>query len=128
MTDLYDDCPSDASAMGEAMRAYGYNLATALADLIDNSIAAGSRKVWLRCEWAGSSSWISVTDDGSGMAEKELVNAMRLGSTNPTSKRAKSDLGRFGLGLKTASFSQARRLTVITKKKNGKLEWRRERK
>jgi hypothetical protein len=105
--------------MVESMRAYGYNLATALADLIDNSIAAGSRKVWLRCEWAGSSSWISVTDDGAGMSEKELVNAMRLGSTNPTSKRAKHDLGRFGLGLKTASFSQARRLTVITKKKRG---------
>ena len=119
MPESYDDCPPDASAMVESMRAYGYSLATALADLIDNSIAAGSRKVWLRCEWAGSSSWISVTDDGSGMAEKELVNAMRLGSTNPTSKRAKSDLGRFGLGLKTASFSQARRLTVITKKKNG---------
>ena len=119
MTDLYDDCPPDASAMVESMRAYGYNLATALADLIDNSIAAGSQKVWLRYVWAGSSSWISVTDDGTGMTEKELVNAMRLGSTNPTSKRAKDDLGRFGLGLKTASFSQARRLTVITRKKRG---------
>lgn len=108
----YDDVAPDASSMIESMRAHGYTLPTAVADFIDNSIAAGCRSVWLRFEWAGSDSWISITDDGSGMSEEALVGAMRLGSQNPLEARDPTDLGRFGLGLKTASFSQARRLTV----------------
>jgi hypothetical protein len=115
----YDEIPPDASAMVESMRAHGYTLATAIADLIDNSIAASCCNVWLRFEWAGNSSWISVTDDGGGMPEEALVNAMRLGSRSPREQRDESDLGRFGLGLKTASFSQARRLTVISRTRSG---------
>lgn len=111
----YDDVAPDASAMIESMRAHGYTLATAIADLIDNSISARCRNVWLRFEWQGNDSWISITDDGYGMTEEKLVNAMRLGSQNPLDRRDTSDLGRFGLGLKTASFSQARRLTVISR-------------
>ncbi|MDC0176161.1 ATP-binding protein, partial [Planctomycetaceae bacterium] len=102
-----------------SMRAHGYTLPTALADLIDNSIAAGCRNVWLQLNWDPTSPWISITDDGNGMSEQELVNAMRLGSRSPREKRDPEDLGRFGLGLKTASFSQARRLTVITKIASG---------
>jgi hypothetical protein len=111
----YVNVPPDASAMVESMRAYGYTLATAVADLVDNSIAANCRNVWLRFVWEGQSSWIAVTDDGDGMSEAGLTDAMRLGSKNPREARALSDLGRFGLGLKTASFSQARRLTVISR-------------
>ncbi|MFC1574758.1 ATP-binding protein [Gemmatimonadota bacterium] len=111
----FDDVAPDASAMIESMRAHGYTLATAIADLIDNSIAAESQNVWLRFEWEGPDSWVSVVDDGIGMSEAELVQAMRLGSRSPLEERAATDLGRFGLGLKTASFSQARRLTVITR-------------
>ena len=114
-TEEYDDCAPDASAMVESMRAYGYTLSTAIADLVDNSIAAKCKNVWLSFEWGGQNSWISVTDDGKGMSEKVLVNAMRLGSLSPLEERDPSDLGRFGLGLKTASFSQARRLTVISR-------------
>jgi hypothetical protein len=117
--DYYDDVPPDASAMVESMRAHGYTFATAIADLIDNSIAAKCRNVWLRFEWEGPDSWVSVTDDGNGMAEDELVGAMRLGSTSPLTERDPADLGRFGLGLKTASFSQARRLTVRSKSTGG---------
>ena len=49
------------------------------------------------------------------MTEGELLEAMRLGSRSPLEERAQSDLGRFGLGLKTASFSQCRVVTVVTR-------------
>jgi len=111
----FDDVAPEASAMIESMRAHGYTLATAIADLIDNSIAARCKNVWLQFEWAAEDSWISIVDDGNGMTEQQLVSAMRLGSRSPLALRDSTDLGRFGLGLKTASFSQARRLTVITR-------------
>lgn len=112
----YDDVAPDASAMIESMRAYGYTLPAALADIIDNSIAAGARNVDVRIHWAEHDSWIAVTDDGSGMSEAELRDAMRLGSRSPLEDREPQDLGRFGLGLKTASLSQCRRLTVVTRR------------
>lgn len=98
--------------MIESMRAYGYSLPVAIADLIDNSISAGANNVWLTFHWGGQDSWIAIADDGSGMSEAALVAAMRLGSQSPLVERSPSDLGRFGLGMKTASFSQCRRMTV----------------
>lgn len=109
--------PPRASAMIESLRGLGYSTATALADIIDNSIAAGATTVSLQFTWKGSGSWISVTDDGAGMTDAELESAMRLGERSPTDERATSDLGRFGLGLKTAAFSQCRSLTVVSCKK-----------
>lgn len=111
-TDAFDLTPPHASAIVESLRAFGYDLPTALADLVDNSIAARARHVWLHFEWSGESSTISVTDDGDGMSVVDLVEAMRLGTRGPLVERAPHDLGRFGLGLKTASLSQCRRLTV----------------
>ena len=111
----YDIAAPLPSAMVESFRAFGYDIGTAIADLIDNSITAGANNVWLTFCWDGSDSWISIRDDGRGMSEPELINAMRLGSRNPLDKREPNDLGRFGLGLKTASFSQCRCLTVRTK-------------
>ena len=104
--------PPRASAMIEALRGLGYTTGTALADIIDNSISAGARHVDVAFGWAGHDSWVSIVDDGSGMGDAELESAMRLGDRNPLHARAEGDLGRFGLGLKTASFSQCRRLTV----------------
>jgi hypothetical protein len=118
----FDDVAPDASAMIESMRAYGYTLSTAIADLVDNSIAAGCSTVWLHFEWAGADSWVTIIDDGAGMSEDELRNAMRLGSRNPLHERSPTDLGRFGLGLKTASLSQCRRLTVASRQVPG-AEW-----
>ena len=115
----YDEVAPDASAMIESMRAYGYTLATAIADIIDNSLSANCKNVWLSFQWNSGDPWISISDDGKGMSESELVNAMRLGSTNPLEERNRKDLGRFGLGLKTASFSQARRLTVVSLQEKG---------
>lgn len=108
--------PPRAAAMVEALRGLGYSPATALADIIDNSIAAEATEVDLLFEWAGAGSTIRILDNGQGMDDAELDRAMRLGALNPLEERAAHDLGRFGLGLKTASFSQARRLTVATRR------------
>jgi hypothetical protein len=113
------------AALVEALRAFGYTTEAAIADLIDNSIAAGARNVWLTFYWAGRESFVSVRDDGRGMSEAELRNAMRPGSTHPLEERDPKDLGRFGLGLKTASFSQCRRLTVHSKSAKGRAVTRR---
>lgn len=106
----------EASSMIETFRAIGYNIETAIADIIDNSISANAKNVWVNFEWLGSKTWLSIKDDGLGMNDSELIQAMRPGSKNPLQDRESKDLGRFGLGLKTASFSQARKLTVISKK------------
>src|SRR5579862_6201894 len=111
----YDIAQPLAGAMIHSLRAFGYDLATALADLIDNSIAANAKNVWLEFYWHGEQSTIAVVDDGKAMSESELLAAMRLGSRSPLDQRDPQDLGRFGLGLKTASFSQVKRLTVGTK-------------
>ena len=105
-----------ASALVEGHRDFGYSLETALADIVDNSISAGARNVKVFAETVADDPWIAVADDGCGMAEAELVEAMRLGSRNPTDTRPAEDLGRFGLGLKSASFSQCRSLIVLTRR------------
>jgi hypothetical protein len=98
--------------MIESLRGIGYSAASALADIIDNSISAGAKTVDLMFDWAGEWSSIRILDDGVGMNDAQLEFAMRLGERNPLDIRSNDDLGRFGLGLKTASFSQCRRLTV----------------
>jgi hypothetical protein len=104
-----------ASALIEGHRDFGYNLETALADLIDNSISAQASRIELTADTTSDEPWIALADNGHGMTEAGLVEAMRLGSKNPTEVRDAKDLGRFGLGLKSASFSQCRSLTVITR-------------
>lgn len=108
--------PPKASAMIESLRGLGYSAATAIADLIDNSISAGASRVDLSFHWAGAYSHIRILDDGRGMTDAELDRAMRLGERSPNEARASGDLGRFGLGMKTASFSQCRRLTVASRR------------
>lgn len=117
--------PPKAGAMIEALRGLGYNTATALADIIDNSIAALANRVDVQFVWNGPASTISIIDDGEGMNEHGLDLAMRLGEKSPLDHREIHDLGRFGLGLKTASFSQCRRLTVASRKcgKTSCLRW-----
>ena len=112
----YRNAPPRAAAMVEALRGLGYTTETALADLIDNSISAGAKTIGIDFHWAGSDSRIAILDDGTGMTDLALDKAMRLGDKNPLHDRDPSDLGRFGLGLKTASFSQARRLTVFSRR------------
>jgi hypothetical protein len=108
----------EAGPMIESFRAIGYSIEAAVADIIDNSISAQAKNVWVNFEWKGNDSWLSIKDDGFGMDNDELIQAMRPGSKNPLDDRNTKDLGRFGLGLKTASFSQCRILSVISKKEN----------
>lgn len=104
-----------ASVMIEAMRDIGYSFDSAVADIIDNSIAAGAQNIDLRYGWVADLPWIAIIDDGAGMNRGDLLEAMRPGSKDPRLERLEHDLGRFGLGLKTASFSQCRELTVISR-------------
>lgn len=110
------DATPYAASLIEGHRDFGYSVETALSDLIDNAVTAGAQKVEIFADTAAAEPWIALADDGLGMTEAELVEAMRLGSKNPTSQREAEDLGRFGLGLKSASFSQCRSLTVLTRK------------
>lgn len=110
-----EELPPKASAMIEAMRDIGYSLESAVADIIDNSITARASAIDVRFGWNEGRPWIGIVDDGEGMPAPVLREAMRPGTRNPLESRSKDDLGRFGLGLKTASFSQCRRLTVLTR-------------
>lgn len=101
----------------KSLRDIGYTFEVAVADVIDNSITAKSKNIKIHST-NESNLIFSIFDDGIGMNEKELIEAMRLSSKDPDEKRDSKDLGKFGLGLKTASFSQCRQLTVITKKNN----------
>ena len=106
--------PPSASALSASMRDLGYSLETAVADLLDNSISAGATVVQIFCDLTPASPTLAIIDNGKGMNSDEVIAAMRYGSSNPADERLSGDLGRFGLGLKTASFSQCRRLTVAS--------------
>jgi len=97
-------------------RSFGYNLSTAIADIVDNSISANANQITIDYKWKGRESFIFILDNGNGMNLQELIIAMTPGSKDPEDIRDEKDLGRFGMGLKTASFSQCKRLTVVTKK------------
>ncbi len=95
-----------------SLRDVGYDFVTAVADIVDNSIAAGARKVTVEITHHGGPPSVVIADDGSGMTEARVVEAIRLGSEREYDS---DDLGKFGLGLKTASLSQGRRLIVLTR-------------
>jgi Histidine kinase-, DNA gyrase B-, and HSP90-like ATPase len=97
------------------MRALGYSFETAVADIVDNSIAANAQAVDIWFSPFGKT-YVAILDDGNAMSADELFEAMRHGTKGPKAGRTQHDLGRFGLGLKTASLSQCRQMTVLTKK------------
>lgn len=96
----------------ESLRDIGYDLPAAVADLVDNSLDADATSIEVDLVHDRDGGWVRVADDGCGMTERALDEAMRYGSSRAYRG---SDLGHFGLGLKTASLSQARRLTVATR-------------
>ena len=109
--------PPNALMLMESTRAVGYTLQAAVADIIDNSIAARAQNIDIFFSSIDDPYFV-IIDDGEGMSQEELYCAMKYGSKNPTDKRDGLDLGRFGLGLKTASLSQCKILTVASKKDN----------
>lgn len=106
----------------QALRSIGYRPKTAIADLIDNSIDAQATLVDIIFRYEEIDGMIIIKDNGKGMNEKELQNAMSIGSKDPRNKRGERELGRFGMGLKTAGFSLGRRLSVLSKKDNNYVE------
>ena len=109
--------PPDAPTLMWSTRAIGYTTPAAVADLIDNSVSANASNINIQFI-SGENSYVSILDDGCGMSPDNLRIAMRYGSRNPLQERSASDIGRFGLGLKTASLSQCKRLTVASKHGN----------
>ncbi len=109
------DLPPKPAALLQSLRSFGYSPEAAIADLIDNSIAADASSVDVALEWNNGQPFAIVLDDGHGMHADKLKEAMRLGGHGPDEIRSAGDLGRFGLGLKTASLSQCRRMTVVSR-------------
>ncbi len=107
------ELPPVAPVLMQSLRAVGYTTPAAVADLVDNSIAAKARHVAIRFT-AAPEPLVAIIDDGDGMDDSTLLSAMRFGSRDPRLPSTGIDLGRFGLGLKTASLSQCRRLTVVS--------------
>lgn len=108
----YDVTPS-ASRLTGSLRDIGYDFPSAVADLVDNSISAGARRVDIVVEFDGGRSYVIIADDGAGMTDGRLTEAMRFGTRR---EYEPGNLGRYGLGLKTASISQCRRLTVASRR------------
>lgn len=102
----------DAAPLVLSLRSVGYTLETAIADIVDNSITAKATDIHIHVKWTRESAYICIRDNGYGMNEKDLHQAMKIGSKNPFDRRCCDDLGRFGMGLKTAAFSLCKRLTV----------------
>lgn len=104
----------NAASLIQSLRDIGYELDTALADVIDNSITAEADQIHVKVQTTPNLK-VCIIDNGHGMSREELISAMKIGSRSPLSKIYRNnDLGRFGLGLKTASFSQCKKLTVVT--------------
>lgn len=95
----------------------GYSLETALADLMDNSISANSNRIEILTDTESNPFELYLADNGDGMDFDSLKKNMQFPSQSPEDNRDLNDLGRFGLGLKTASFSQTRKFTVLSRRK-----------
>ena len=95
-----------------SLRNMGYDFAQAVADVVDNSIEAGASLVAIDIEFDGDDSWVRIADNGKGMNAEQLREAMRYGAERNYDE---NDLGKFGLGLKTASMSQCQCLSVASR-------------
>ena len=119
--DRYDLVPRP-SAHIKTLSRIGYTLKTAVGDILDNSLAAGAKNIWVDLypnSDLDNQIELTIRDDGSGMNPSDLIENMRLSCKDPSDDREDGDLGRFGSGLKTASFSQCRKLTVVSKNSEG---------
>lgn len=105
-----------AKALLTGLRAIGYNFSTAVADIIDNGISACASEIKIYSDPLETEPYFCILDNGCGMNGQELDNAMLPGSDRENKEDSKLELGRFGLGLKSASLSQCREFTVASKK------------
>ena len=115
MAKAIDNSPKADHLMG-SLRSMGYSFESAIADIIDNSVSAGAKEIHINFPTSAFESFVYILDDGHGMTKSEHFNAMRYGSSASESTRDESDMGRFGLGMKSASLSQFRLKTLETKR------------
>ena len=106
-----------AKSLIAGIRSIGYNFSTSVADIIDNSITAKATEINIYSDPLDEP-YFSILDNGLGMNYEELKNAMTFGSDRSNKIDNELDLGSFGLGLKSASLSQCRKMTVISKEKD----------
>lgn len=107
--------PPKADFLMGAMRSMGYSFEAAVADIIDNSISANAKNIHIKFPTEPFKCYVSILDDGKGMDKDSLFQAMKYGSNSCEEQRNDNDLGRFGLGMKAASLSQCKILTVVSK-------------
>ncbi len=105
-----------AKALMTGLRAIGYSFSSAVADIIDNSISANAKEIRVYSDPLANIPYFCILDNGCGMSAKELDNAMLPGSDRSEKEDSEQELGRFGLGLKSASLSQCKEFTVASKK------------
>lgn len=110
----YKSNPPQANFLMGSMRSMGYSFEAAIADIIDNSISANARNIYIKFPTEPFNCSVSILDDGYGMEKESLFFAMKYGSNSSEDQRSENDLGRFGLGMKAASLSQCKKLTVIS--------------
>ena len=106
--------PPKAKFLMGSMRHMGYSFADAIADVMDNSVSANANTIRLFFPVNADNIYVGILDDGHGMSKQELFRAMCYGSQANEKERNENDLGRFGLGMKSASLSQCRKMTVIS--------------
>ncbi len=105
-----------AKALMTGLRAIGYSFSSAVADILDNSVSAEATEIYVYSDPLANTPYFCILDNGYGMSAKELDNAMLPGSDRSAKEDCEQELGRFGLGLKSASLSQCREFTVASKK------------
>ncbi|MBR5168494.1 MAG: ATP-binding protein [Salinivirgaceae bacterium] len=108
--------PPKAKYLMGSMRHMGYSFVDAISDVMDNSISAGCTTIKLLFPVTPDNIYVGILDNGCGMTQQELFHAMCYGSQANEKERSENDLGRYGLGMKSASLSQCRKMTVISKK------------
>lgn len=117
-----EDFTPDPVSLLESTRNLGYSIEEAISDLIDNSITAGAKNIIYELHWNKGVPFFLLKDDGKGMSNEknQLIDSFKLGADKEKVRDSK-DLGRFGFGMKTASLSQSKSLTVISKIKGGSI-------
>lgn len=112
---VWEEASPNPEFLIKSIAEQGYSLETSLADLMDNSISANANKIEVLIDMEKEPFRLFLADNGDGMTEESLIKNMQFPSNSPDNKRDDEDLGRFGLGMKTASFSQTRKFTVLSK-------------
>lgn len=101
-----------AKRLIKSLRDMGYDFTQAVADVVDNSVEARATLIAIDVEFEADNSWVRISDNGKGMRPEEVREALRYGAERDYDE---NDLGKFGLGLKTASLSQCQRLCVASR-------------